>query len=118
MPTANGLLKRFEIPEFLEARGFKISKQTLDNLSRPSCNGGPPAEGRWCKFYLYDPAKVLAWAEALFKAGVPRQPKQHVLARRARRKAMRAPTKRSSGRPRPQEPAARPGATARELGLV
>jgi hypothetical protein len=23
MPTANGLLKRFEIPEFLEARGFQ-----------------------------------------------------------------------------------------------
>jgi hypothetical protein len=72
MPTSTGLLRRGEMPKFLEKHGFKISITTINNLSRPDCGGGPPAEGRWCNAFLYEPRKVLAWAENLFKNGLPR----------------------------------------------
>jgi hypothetical protein len=65
MPTETGLLYRAELPKFLKRHGFEISITTINNLSRPDCGGGPPAEGRWCAAYLYDPTKVIAWAEAL-----------------------------------------------------
>jgi hypothetical protein len=73
MPTAAGLLRRAEIPKFIERElGLKISFTTLNNLSRPDCGGGPPPEGRWCNAFLYEPRKVIAWAENLFKNGLPR----------------------------------------------
>ena len=60
-------MTRRELAEFLTARGYKISKSTLDKLSMPSRGEGPPAAGFWGNRGLYDPAKALAWAKSRFR---------------------------------------------------
>jgi hypothetical protein len=89
MPTAAGLLRRAEIPKFLEKHGFKVSITTINNLSRPDCGGGPLPEGRWCRSFLYDPRKVIAWAENLFKNGLSHEVRLRALGRRQRERALK-----------------------------
>jgi hypothetical protein len=65
MQTEGGELRylsRADLPEFLKAHGFPISRSTLAKLGMPSRAEGPPAEGSWGQRYLYRPEKVLEWA--------------------------------------------------------
>jgi hypothetical protein len=61
-------LTRTELAEFLSARGFPITKSTLDKLAMHSCHEGPPRVGVWQGRAFYDPARALAWARARFSA--------------------------------------------------
>jgi len=60
-------MTRRQLAEFLTARGFPISKSTLDKLAMPSRGEGPPAVGFWANRALYDPARALSWAKARFR---------------------------------------------------
>ena len=59
-------MTRRQLAEFLTARGFPISKSTLDKLSMPSRDEGPPPVGFWANRAFYDPSKALAWAKDRF----------------------------------------------------
>src|SRR5262245_33232672 len=62
-------LTRAEIPSFLEAHGFPVSRSTLDKLSMPSRgdHAGPKPAGAWGNRHLYRPADVLKWARGRFR---------------------------------------------------
>ena len=60
-------MTRRQLAEFLTARGFPISKSTLDKLAMPSRGEGPPAVGYWANRALYDPVRALSWAKARFR---------------------------------------------------
>jgi hypothetical protein len=47
MPVDREYLTRAELAEFLTARGFPISRSTLNKLSMPSRGEGPPPAGFW-----------------------------------------------------------------------
>jgi hypothetical protein len=59
-------LTRAQLAEFLTARGFPISRSTLDKMAMPSRSEGPPAVGLWGNRLLYDPERALAWAKRRF----------------------------------------------------
>jgi hypothetical protein len=61
-------MTRRQLAEFLTARGFPISKSTLDKLAMPSRGEGPPAVGYWANRALYDPVRALSWAKARFRS--------------------------------------------------
>jgi hypothetical protein len=60
-------MTRAQLAEFLTARGFPISRSTLDKLSMPSRGEGPPAVGFWGNRALYAPDRGLAWAKRRFR---------------------------------------------------
>jgi hypothetical protein len=66
LPTLRRYKTRRQLAEFLTARGFPISKSTLDKLAMPSRGEGPPPVGFWGNRALYDPKKALAWAKGRF----------------------------------------------------
>lgn len=67
MPDTKEYLTRRELAAFLTEHGFPISKSTLDKLSMPAINEGPPAAGFWGNRALYDPDRALAWAKKRFR---------------------------------------------------
>ncbi len=54
-------LTRSEAPEFLKARGFRITKTALEMFA--TRGNGPPYQ-KWGKRALYRASDLLAWAEA------------------------------------------------------
>jgi hypothetical protein len=67
MPVDREYLTRAELAEFLTARGFPISRSTLNKLSMPSRGEGPPPAGFWSNKALYEPTKALDWAKSRFR---------------------------------------------------
>jgi hypothetical protein len=61
-------MTRRQLVEFLNEHGYPLTLSTLNKLAMPSCGEGPPAEGAWGKFDLYDPARGLQWARSRFRA--------------------------------------------------
>jgi|EndMetStandDraft_8_1072994.scaffolds.fasta_scaffold1019351_2 hypothetical protein len=61
-----------DIPEFLrEQRGFRISQSTLQKLTSPACNQGPPVSSRWGRRVLFEPDAVLAWFDSRLRPENP-----------------------------------------------
>jgi hypothetical protein len=61
-------LTRRELHEFLTEHGFPISYSQLMKMGMRSRGDGPPAEGKWGQYILYDGKKALAWARARFRS--------------------------------------------------
>jgi hypothetical protein len=57
-------MTRKKAAAYLRQRGFPIGDSTLDKLCMPSSADGPPVAAWWGRRPLYEPADVLAWAEA------------------------------------------------------
>ena len=64
MDSPKPRLTRREAARFLTAHGYPLSFKTLTVLCQPSNFRGPPAAAMWGRRVLYDPAKLLEWAEA------------------------------------------------------
>jgi hypothetical protein len=58
-----------ELSAFLTQEGFKLSLSTLKKITAKSrADEGPPAEGFWGSYKLYDPQKALTWAHERLSA--------------------------------------------------
>jgi hypothetical protein len=55
---------RKELGAELRKRGFPISDSTINKLSAPSVGRGPPVDGWFGPFALYNLEDGVAWAEA------------------------------------------------------
>jgi hypothetical protein len=61
-------MTRRQLVEFLNEHGYPITLSTLNKLAMPSCGDGPPVEGTWGKYDLYNPDRGLQWARSRFRA--------------------------------------------------
>jgi len=55
-----------QLSDFLADNGYAIATETLRKWCLPSRGVGPPVAGRWHRERYFEPAAVLAWAQALF----------------------------------------------------
>lgn len=60
------LLTRKQLIDYLQARGYPVALSTLNKWC--SAGEGPPVECFWAEKALYEPSKVLLWAESRKRA--------------------------------------------------
>lgn len=56
-------VRRKALGEALRQRGIPISDSTLNKMCAPSRGDGPPVDGWWGPYPLYDLDAGIAWAE-------------------------------------------------------
>jgi hypothetical protein len=59
---------RKELGVELRKRGFPISDSTINKLSAPSVGQGPPVDGWFGPFALYNLATAISWAESRLRS--------------------------------------------------